>query len=176
MKSKLPAAQKRPPLWFGPDILMGKEPKRCRNGTSQTMTDSDQSAQHLFSADRPIRSRDEDQLYRRTFAEELARAVCGWRDNDSLVIALYGPWGSGKSSIKNMVSTLYVQYRTAQRSSISIRGKSPTARSSAKRFLTKSASPLERGRLLPGRIGTKRSNTGSDTLRGLRAAGSCSLA
>jgi predicted KAP-like P-loop ATPase len=58
------------------------------------MTDSDQSAQHLFSADRPITSRDQDQLYRRTFAEELARAVRGWRGNESLVIALYGPWGS----------------------------------------------------------------------------------
>ena len=67
------------------------------------MTDSDQNTQHLFSADRPIRSLDEDQLYRRTFAEELARAVRGWRGNDSLVIALYGPWGSGKSSIKNMM-------------------------------------------------------------------------
>jgi hypothetical protein len=72
----------------------GKEPERCQNGTSQTMTDSDQSAQHLFSADRPITSRDQDQLYRRTFAEELARAVRGWRGNESLVIALYGPWGS----------------------------------------------------------------------------------
>src|SRR5579862_2447795 len=67
------------------------------------MTNSDQTVRHLFSADRPIKSRDEDQLYRRTFAEELASAVREWRGNDSLVIALYGPWGSGKSSIKNMV-------------------------------------------------------------------------
>lgn len=67
------------------------------------MTDSQQTAQHFFSADRPISRRDEDQLYRRKFAEELARAVRGWKGNDSLVIALYGPWGSGKSSIKNMV-------------------------------------------------------------------------
>ena len=57
------------------------------------MTDSDQNTQHLFSADRPIRSLDEDQLYRRTFAEELARAVRGWRGNRQSVIALYGPWG-----------------------------------------------------------------------------------
>jgi len=67
------------------------------------MRDSQQTAEHLFSADRPIRSRDEDQLYRRKFAEELASAVRRWKGKDSLVIALYGPWGSGKSSIKNMV-------------------------------------------------------------------------
>jgi predicted KAP-like P-loop ATPase len=70
---------------------------------SQAMTHNQPPSQHPFSADRAIRSRDEDQLHRRTFAEELARAVGAWKGNDSLVIALYGPWGSGKSSIKNMV-------------------------------------------------------------------------
>ncbi len=59
--------------------------------------------EHLFSSDRPITRLDEDKLDRRSFAEQLARAVRGWKGNDSLVIALYGPWGTGKSSIKNMV-------------------------------------------------------------------------
>src|SRR5262249_53359783 len=35
--------------------------------------------------------------------ETIAAAINGWRGGDSLVIALYGPWGSGKSSIKNMI-------------------------------------------------------------------------
>src|SRR5260221_5585953 len=56
-----------------------------------------------FSADRPIRSKSEDLLGRTTFAESLAEVVEGWTGNDSLVVALYGPWGIGKSSIKNMV-------------------------------------------------------------------------
>lgn len=56
-----------------------------------------------FSADRPIRSKSEDLLGRSAFAESLAGVVKGWTGNDSLVIALYGPWGIGKSSIKNMV-------------------------------------------------------------------------
>jgi len=56
-----------------------------------------------FSADRPIRSKSEDLLGRSTFAESLAAVVEGWTGNDSLVVALYGPWGIGKSSIKNMV-------------------------------------------------------------------------
>jgi predicted KAP-like P-loop ATPase len=56
-----------------------------------------------FSADRPIRSKSEDLLGRSAFAESLADVVEGWTGNDSLVIGLYGPWGIGKSSIKNMV-------------------------------------------------------------------------
>jgi len=56
-----------------------------------------------FSSDRPIRSRAEDKLGRRPFAEAIAAAIQGWRGDDSLVIGLYGPWGCGKSSIKNMI-------------------------------------------------------------------------
>jgi predicted KAP-like P-loop ATPase len=56
-----------------------------------------------FSADRPIVSRSEDRLGRRGFAEAIAGAIDGWRGQESLVIALYGPWGTGKSSVKNMV-------------------------------------------------------------------------
>jgi predicted KAP-like P-loop ATPase len=58
---------------------------------------------HWFSTDRPIESRSEDLLGRAAFASQLARAVASWRQKDSLVIALYGPWGSGKSSVKNMM-------------------------------------------------------------------------
>ena len=36
------------------------------------------------------------------FAETIAAAMRGWGGRDSLVIAIYGPWGSGKTSIKNM--------------------------------------------------------------------------
>jgi predicted KAP-like P-loop ATPase len=58
---------------------------------------------HPFAADRPIASRAEDLLGRVGFADSLASAIKGWRGKESLVLALYGPWGSGKSSIKNMV-------------------------------------------------------------------------
>ncbi len=58
---------------------------------------------HLFSADRPISSRSEDLLGRAPFAEHLAKAIEGWRQKDSLVMALYGPWGVGKTSLKNLV-------------------------------------------------------------------------
>jgi len=55
-----------------------------------------------FSTDRPIQNAGQDRLGRTAFAEALANAITSWRGKDSLVIALYGPWGSGKSSIKNL--------------------------------------------------------------------------
>lgn len=57
----------------------------------------------FFSADQPITERDRDELGRASFADAIGRAIVGWTHHDSLVIALYGPWGIGKSSIKNMV-------------------------------------------------------------------------
>ncbi len=64
--------------------------------------DEKQVGGYPLSADRPIQTRDEDRLGRRGFAEGLARGLGEWRGKDSLVIALYGAWGSGKSSVKNM--------------------------------------------------------------------------
>ena len=64
---------------------------------------NDRTPKHPFSADRPIISAKEDRLGRTVFAESLASAIKGWKGNDSLVLALYGSWGSGKSSIKNIV-------------------------------------------------------------------------
>lgn len=54
-------------------------------------------------ADRPIESRTEDALGRKHFAEYLARSISSWNQNESLVIALWGPWGGGKTSVKNMM-------------------------------------------------------------------------
>lgn len=59
-----------------------------------------------LSSDRPITSFAGDLLGRSKFAESLASAIKGWTDNDSLVIALYGPCGSGKSSINMAIESL----------------------------------------------------------------------
>lgn len=53
--------------------------------------------------DRPITSRNQDRLGRAGFARSIAEAIAAWTEDDSLVIGLTGPWGSGKSSIKNMI-------------------------------------------------------------------------
>jgi predicted KAP-like P-loop ATPase len=45
----------------------------------------------------------DDLLGRATFAETLARAIRAWHGEESLTIAVSGDWGSGKTSLKNMV-------------------------------------------------------------------------
>lgn len=64
---------------------------------------SSERAGKIFSPDQPIRKSGEDQLGRKGFAEHMAKAIKGWKGNDSLCLALYGEWGSGKTSIKNMI-------------------------------------------------------------------------
>jgi predicted KAP-like P-loop ATPase len=58
---------------------------------------------HPFSADRPILTRTQDRLARAGFAETLASSIANWRGRESIVIGIYGPWGVGKTSIKNLV-------------------------------------------------------------------------
>jgi predicted KAP-like P-loop ATPase len=62
----------------------------------------------LFKTDKPIQSYKEDILDRRYFANHLAQSILAYNDKESLVIGLFGKWGSGKSSIINMV-TEYIQ-------------------------------------------------------------------
>ena len=57
---------------------------------------------HGFASDRPITTMEEDLLGRSGFSTDLANAMASWQGKDSLVVALHGDWGSGKSSIKNM--------------------------------------------------------------------------
>lgn len=59
--------------------------------------------QHFFSLERPIRTLAEDELGRKGFATAVSKVIAQWKGRDSLVLAIYGPWGSGKSSIKNMI-------------------------------------------------------------------------
>jgi predicted KAP-like P-loop ATPase len=59
--------------------------------------------EHRYSSDRPIHSDKEDRLERSNFAGDIANDVAAWHGDDSLVIALYGGWGCGKTYVKNLV-------------------------------------------------------------------------
>lgn len=59
--------------------------------------------EHWFSSDRPIESARANVLGRAAFAAGLAQCIGAWDGRDSLVIALHGGWGTGKTSVKNMV-------------------------------------------------------------------------
>lgn len=56
-----------------------------------------------FTADRPISTSKADRLNRTQFAEALAEQIRRWNGSESLVISLCGEWGSGKTSLKNIV-------------------------------------------------------------------------
>lgn len=57
-----------------------------------------------FLADQPITSPNQDRLGRLQFAEDLGRRLLEYDQPASLVVALYGPWGSGKSSLLNLMA------------------------------------------------------------------------
>lgn len=56
----------------------------------------------MFVNDRPIDDKKDDRLSRSDFSTNLAKSIVEWKGVDSLVIALYGKWGSGKSSVINL--------------------------------------------------------------------------
>ncbi|MEK4521158.1 P-loop NTPase fold protein [Psychrobacillus sp. FSL W7-1493] len=56
----------------------------------------------MFKPDNPIETIEDDVLDRKKFAIHLGNALVDWHQKESLVVALTGKWGSGKSSIINM--------------------------------------------------------------------------
>ena len=56
----------------------------------------------MFKFDKPIDSKKEDFLSRNSFSSHLGKSLLTWEEKESLVIALYGEWGSGKSSVINL--------------------------------------------------------------------------
>lgn len=63
-----------------------------------------------LSADRPSLDPNEDLFGHAPFAASLADSISGYPGTDGLVLALYGPWGSGKSTVLS-----YVRYYLEQR-------------------------------------------------------------
>jgi len=59
--------------------------------------------EHSLAPETPIKTLAGDQLGRKSFAIALAKVIDQWSGHESLVLAIYGPWGSGKTSLKNMV-------------------------------------------------------------------------
>lgn len=52
-----------------------------------------------LSSDRPSTDPAQDLFGHAPFAKTLAKAIRGYRHSDGIVLALYGPWGSGKSTV-----------------------------------------------------------------------------
>ena len=57
----------------------------------------------MISPDLPITKSSEDKLNRESFAESLANVILQSTFPTSFTVGLYGAWGSGKTSLLNMV-------------------------------------------------------------------------
>lgn len=67
------------------------------------MSQSNPSDQHKWSADRPGELPHDDILGRKAFAQRVAKELLAWRQKDSLVVSLNGDWGSGKTTLANLI-------------------------------------------------------------------------
>lgn len=57
----------------------------------------------MFNTDKPIETNKDDHLKRTNFSKHLAKAILAYTKQDNFAISLCGKWGSGKTSIINMV-------------------------------------------------------------------------
>lgn len=57
----------------------------------------------MFKSDQPIEHAPEDLLQRAKFASTLAQTLLEYKDTAPLTIGLFGPWGSGKTSLVNLI-------------------------------------------------------------------------
>lgn len=58
---------------------------------------------HKWNADRPGERPVDDELDRKGFAQQVAKELSGWHHKDSLVVSLNGDWGSGKTTLANLI-------------------------------------------------------------------------
>ena len=56
-----------------------------------------------YNSDKPIENSEQDLLGRITFSKKLGEAINSFDGKDGLVLGLFGKWGTGKTSILNMV-------------------------------------------------------------------------
>lgn len=66
------------------------------------MTESNRQPPH-YSADLPLKDPTQDLFGHAPFAKMLAKAIQRFPSSDGIVLALYGPWGSGKSTVLGFV-------------------------------------------------------------------------
>ena len=66
-----------------------------------------------LSADRPCTDPREDLFGHAPFAKSLADSICGYPGSEGLVLALYGPWGSGKSTVLGYIDH-YLEHQSKE--------------------------------------------------------------
>lgn len=66
----------------------------------------------MYYTDEPISKPQDDAFGRNLFVGNLANDIKKWNSDGSLVLALYGPWGSGKSSVLNLLRKQFEKHKS----------------------------------------------------------------
>lgn len=74
----------------------------------------------VIKPDKPITSKDNDDLKRKQFAIDLAEMIVNYNSTESLVVGIYGCWGDGKTSIINMAKETISELNKQKESTIVI--------------------------------------------------------
>ncbi|CAM1361649.1 conserved hypothetical protein [Tenacibaculum sediminilitoris] len=59
--------------------------------------------EQIYNSDKPITLKDQDRFNRHKFSNRIAETIIKRKNDDGLVIGLYGIWGEGKTSVLNMI-------------------------------------------------------------------------
>lgn len=65
----------------------------------------------FLSPDKPLKNPEHDQLGYAPFAKHIAESICKMTPPEGLVIAIYAPWGSGKTTVLNFIED-YIERKT----------------------------------------------------------------
>jgi hypothetical protein len=85
---------------------MAKQPPPQLNADSlpkRIVSQKQNIASAGFFMDQAIQRSEQDELGISAFVSRLVRPLVDWPQGQSLVVGLYGPWGSGKTSVLNLV-------------------------------------------------------------------------
>lgn len=68
----------------------------------------------MIKSDAPVKTKKDDLLGRYKFSSSLGKALLEWKNDDGIVVGLYGKWGSGKSSVINL-ATEFIETETQKK-------------------------------------------------------------
>ena len=80
-------------------------PSADRTSQEQINNTVNERGAPVYSSDQPIMRRDQDRFNRWPFAKRIAETIANGRDQSSIIVGIYGPWGDGKTSTLALMET-----------------------------------------------------------------------